>query len=98
FSGRPTSQPPSAPASAAAAGSTQSGRPRPDARSSDQLLATSQPIEAPHSGKASRGKGGAVCLSPDRNRSAVNAGLSVSELNAEITVDTAIVSANCRKN
>ena len=30
--------------------------------------------------------------------SAASAGLSVSELNAEITVDTAMVSANCRKN
>ncbi len=33
-----------------------------------------------------------------RSSSAASAGLSVSELNAEITVETAIVSANCRKN
>src|SRR5438034_5304693 len=32
------------------------------------------------------------------NRSAANAGLKVNELKAEITVETAIVKANCRKN
>ena len=32
------------------------------------------------------------------SRIAASAGLSVSELNAEITVETAMVSANCRKN
>ena len=47
---------------------------------------------------ASRGSGAAACLSCGRSRSAASAGLSVSELNAEMTVETAIVSANCRKN
>jgi hypothetical protein len=32
------------------------------------------------------------------NRIAARAGLKVSELNAEINVDVAIVNANCRKN
>ena len=37
-------------------------------------------------------------MSRGRSSSAVNAGLSVSELNVEISIDTAIVKANCRKN
>ena len=37
-------------------------------------------------------------MSRVRSSSAVSAGLSVSELKAEIIVDTAIVNANCRKN
>ena len=32
------------------------------------------------------------------SKSAVRAGLKVSELNAEMTVETAMVRANCRKN
>ena len=39
----------------------------------------------------------AVLIARAQNR-AVSAGLSVSELNAEITVETEIVRANCRKN
>src|SRR4051794_34869458 len=58
----------------------------------------SQPIQAPVITNAGHGNGGAVCLSRGRNSKAVSAGLSVSELNAEITVETEIVSANCRKN
>ena len=40
------------------------------------------------------------CCPSRRGRSsrAASAGLSVSELNAEMTVETAMVSANCRKN
>src|SRR5438128_4753084 len=37
-------------------------------------------------------------LERGRNSSAVNAGLNVSELNADSSVETAIVSANWRKN
>ena len=46
--------------------------------------------------KGKRGSGGAACFSIGRNNNAVSAGLSVSELNAEITVEIAHVSANCR--
>ena len=54
---------------------------------------TSQP---PNSGKATHGRGGAAPLSRGRNSTAVRAGLSVSELKAEITVEMAIVTANWR--
>src|SRR5262245_21815795 len=64
---------------------------------------------APITKKASRGNGGAASLllpplcesafvGKGRNKRAVRAGLKVSELNAEISVETAIVSANCLKN
>src|SRR6516225_3672900 len=55
------------------------------------------PSHAPNTGKASRGKGGAVSFFRGRSKRAVNAGLNVSELNAEIMVLTAIVNANWRK-
>jgi len=44
------------------------------------------------------GSGGAAPLARSRSKSAVKAGLSVSELKAEMTVDTAMVKANWRKN
>ena len=53
-----------------------------------------QPARTPSRGSAS-------CAALRRaacSNSAARAGLSVSELNAEITVETAIVRANCRKN
>src|SRR5262245_37492189 len=58
----------------------------------------SHPSQKPISGKADAGSGKAVSLSCGRSSSAVSAGLKVRELNAEISVETAIVSANCRKN
>src|SRR5690606_11795991 len=58
----------------------------------------SHPSQPPATTNASHGSGAARFLSRGRNSSAVSAGLSVNELNVEITIDTAIVSANCRKN
>jgi hypothetical protein len=58
----------------------------------------SQPSQPPRTGKASQGNGGAASLSSGRKSSAVSAGLSVSELKAEMTVETAMVNANWRKN
>src|SRR5580700_2993054 len=58
----------------------------------------SQPNQPPASANASQGNGGAACSPRGRSKSAVRAGLSVSELNAEMIVDTEIVNANCRKN
>src|SRR5580698_5723951 len=57
-----------------------------------------QPSAAPATRNASRGNGGACPLFCGRNNRAVSAGLSVSELKAEMMVETAIVTANCRKN
>ncbi len=109
--GRAISQPAIAPAAAAAAmaiqpvaGAIRGNRP---AGSSGQIRSkhrfssgashtyASQP---PKSGKASRGNASCVSLSRSRNKSAESAGLSVSELKVEITVEAAIVSANWRKN
>ena len=53
---------------------------------------------APVSAKATRGNGGALPLSRGRSSRAASAGLSVSELNAEMSVETAMVRANWRKN
>src|SRR5438552_939157 len=58
----------------------------------------SYPSQRPTRGFGSRGKGGAVDLSCYRNNRAGSGGPNVSELNAEMTVETAIVSANCLKN
>src|SRR6476660_2056867 len=54
----------------------------------------SQKNHAPAATNASAGSGAALPFSRDRNKRAVSAGLSVSELNVEINIDTAIVSAN----
>src|SRR4051794_10496892 len=62
-----------------------------------QGLRNVQPNQPPASGNANQGNGGAAFLSWGRSRTAVKAGLSVNELNAEITVETAIVMANWRK-
>src|SRR5437870_1596908 len=107
LSGLLTIQPATAPAVAAAAGIDQAGAASRNcaapggssatARSS-QGVNHSQPSQAPMSGKDRRGNGGADPLSRGRSSSAVNAGLSVNELNAEMSVLTAIVRANCRKN
>ena len=60
--------------------------------------AMATPNKPPASGKTTHGSGGVAPLSRGRSRMAVNAGLKVNELYAEISVDTAIVRANCRKN
>src|SRR5487761_1621193 len=63
-----------------------------------QGLRNAQPSQPAASGNTNRGSGGAAPLSRARSSSAVSAGHNVSELNAEMTVETAIVNANCRKN
>src|SRR6516225_6574846 len=56
------------------------------------------PIQAPIGGKANHGRASKTPFWCRRKSKAERAGLKVSELNAEITVDTAMVRANCRKN
>src|SRR5205823_10148785 len=58
---------------------------------------SSQPNQPPITGKMKVGSGGAVSLLRDRNSRAVNAGLKVSELNAEMIVLAEMVTANWRK-
>ena len=63
------------------------------------MRVSTYPTTARPAANASRGSGASpLPLSRGRSRSAARAGLSVSELNAEMSVETAIVSANCRKN
>src|SRR5262249_33947812 len=96
-------QPATAPATAAATGSSQgndgrchstifAGNNSPALAS--QGVSHTQPSQPPISGNAPRGKGGAVSLFRGSNSNAVKAGLSVNELNAEMTVLAAIVRAN----
>ena len=66
--------------------------------SRSQAPASSHPSQPPASANASRGKGGAASFPRGRSKRAVRAGLKLSELNAEMNVETAIVRANCRKN
>ena len=56
------------------------------------------PSHAPSGGKANHGSGSKCPFSRRFSNRAARAGLSVSELNAEITVETAMVRANWRKN
>src|SRR5207244_4590744 len=65
--------------------------------SSHQGASIAQPSHPPATTNANFGSGAPVSLSSGRNNSAVSAGLSVKELKAEITVDTAMVKANWRK-
>src|SRR5579864_8020922 len=105
LTGRETNQPATAVATAAAMGPAQSafsnGMAGKGCRSNAFVSCgprNSQPSQPKTSGNAKRGKGGSLCLSRGFRSNAVSAGLSVSELKAEIIVLTAIVSANCRKN
>ena len=56
------------------------------------------PSQAPTGAKANHGSGSKLPLTRGRRRIADRAGLRVSELKAEITVETAMVRANWRKN
>src|SRR5207249_1725955 len=101
-----TSQPTSAPATTATAARANGGIgacPFCTAGSSSaarwsQGVNAYQPTTPPANGNANCGSGGAIPLFRGRNNKAVNAGLNVNELNAEITVETAMVNANWRKN
>src|SRR4051812_25177261 len=100
FSGQPIIAPATAPMAARAYGSAVMVQPVGVNHASARGVKNSQASQPPASANAGQGRGGAECLSLSSGLSslAASAGLSVSELKAEMTVDTEMVNANCRKN
>src|SRR5262245_45033935 len=97
LSGRPINHPATAPAAAAKTGRPHQGQACTvsAARAGSQGAVASQGArnfqqsQPPAKAKATRGNGGPCSLSCGRRKRAVNAGLNVRELKAEISVETA---------
>ena len=70
---------------------------RPSTNNSKRL-STTQPSQPPMGTNTQRGNTSLVEVCRGLSRRAARAGLSVSELNAEMIVELAMVRANCRKN